>query len=918
MYLNNTHNKYKLMNTLHTFDEYDNYNDYDDYEYGVDKTSKSITYIDTENGQVCLENNEIINPLFVGLNGGSLIELEDKEIYKTYKRLFVICMKNDFTESDELYKLYNKVVNATNFYKLGKYFVLIKTNSLTLLRNNDYKTRACVVEESHLRRLFGDKQKYDPTEIVIPMFELTKSTALINISLYEKQFGIENLGDIFKLSSFYNKNYKKPIIDQLANHLAELRESQFWNVQRNCNINMSDLFMERCFKYKNKLGERSNKDIDDVIENLMNNKAGVNYLDNIYKPAQYADIYTALKNSKNRTYYANLSKDDLKVKQEDISKLLCSIDNENELYYAVNSLLISKEYCHMVLNDGKVLDKIKPLFDKYGPVYKLLIGYAWLCFVLEEGIMKTHALKSHRYIFDINTANKLPTFPFLFEDLTQNPYLTVLVDKKLLSAQNNAVSVNCINDFDGYGVCNLEQFKWRFNLFTSQDPSKDLFDGIDWSSFSISGSVIPACLQKKSPLFDCVASSNQREEDKWLTFFNHYYTESDIDMMCNDPSIFGFCEKVDQVVKQLQKNIQTNGEGADVKVVPVKSMIINVTKHFFEERLYHFNEKYNTKHTPETFMADIESNDVKEYLYLLYLKQKTRSNGEIRKAKKDTNSYIKSFMALPSISEMSVSLLTADNTDQSNKIADSDIYLYVNDVKKKGEKSDVEQDKNKLVMTIRESVRFKISSKKMLRTIELFRTHSNDFFSLVGKFHLPCVRAYYVGDNVYIAPSCITAMMTGINIDYKYFAGVRDPIEIINKYRMRGFGTLLSENEKKHMIYYNNNVKTFGGMFHLPSTTKEDINKMFSPKDINDKLFHPLVFTNELSDDVYNNPPVNYIKTMQELKNYYKKKYGYDCDKYKFDIFKFTTINDTGYINPYVPWVSKAYYEMASETKKKP
>ena len=37
--------------------------------------------------------------------------------------------------------------------------------------------------------------------------------------------------------------------------------------------------------------------------------------------------------------------------------------------------------------------------------------------------------------------------------------------------------------------------------------------------------------------------------------------------------------------------------------------------------------------------------------------------------------------------------------------------------------------------------------------------------------------------------------MTLINIDYKYFAGSKDPIEIINKYRQRGYSLPLNDSE---------------------------------------------------------------------------------------------------------------------------
>ena len=889
--------------------------DYDEYDNGIDNTDLSVRFIETNNGVNFIKDDEIENSFFVGINGGSLINLEDKEIYSKYKRLFVLCMKDLFEESDFLYKIYDPIIKKQDLFLLGKQFVLLQT-TLNLLRNSYYKQRGCIVNKEYLNKMFSHyNYKYENSEIVIPMLELTETTANINISLYDKQYGIENIKDMLALTSFYNKKYKKPIMDQLIYHLSELRDSQFWSQPRNCDINMSDVFNNRSFNYTEIRNEhikmsivaiaqsgKRDKDIEKVISTLIEgSNKNTDYINCNQQNRLHTDIYTALQKSGKRTYYMTLDDDYLKVKKDDITELLCSIDDEQELYYTFNTFLISKDYCHMVLNNSKILDKIQPLFNKYGPVYKFLIGYAWLCFIIEENIMKTKSLKENRYVFDINTANKLPSFPFVFDDIAQNPYLIVLVDKKIINPTDNAMSLYCIDDFDGYGVCNLEQFKWRFNLFTSGNPNKNIFDGIDWKCFAISGSVIPACLQKKSPLFNCVAyNNNQCEEDKWLSYFNHYYGESDIDMMCNDLSIFGFTDKVHQVIEQIKKNI-TNYQEEDIQIEPIKSMIIIITKYFFDERKSHFNDKFNCNFTVEDMVKQLGSSEMKEYLYLMYIENKSKFNTMIRKDGKHNNQYIKRFMDPSGINEMNIQLVSYDITKNTNKsILDSDTCFYINDFRTN--ESKVSDDQNYLVMKIGENIKFKIKSKKMTRSIELFRTTSSDFFGVVARFHLPCVRAYYQGDNVYILPSCISAMMTGVNIDYKYFAGVRDPIDIINKYRMRGYGVLLTEQEKKHMSYYNNNVKTFGGMFN--------INKSFGPRELSDKIYHPLVYTQGLTEDIYVTPSVNYIKTTDDLKKYYIKKYNYQTENFGFDLFKFKTINDNGSIMPYSSWIPKAYMEM--------
>ena len=52
---------------------------------------------------------------------------------------------------------------------------------------------------------------------------------------------------------------------------------------------------------------------------------------------------------------------------------------------------------------------------------------------------------------------------------------------------------------------------------------------------------------------------------------------------------------------------------------------------------------------------------------------------------------------------------------------------------------------------------------------------------------------------------------------------------------------------------------------------------MFGPKELTDDIYHPLVYTIGLSKDVYNidsvQKTVKYIKTMEDLKEYYAKKY---------------------------------------------
>jgi hypothetical protein len=127
---------------------------------------------------------------------------------------------------------------------------------------------------------------------------------------------------------------------------------------------------------------------------------------------------------------------------------------------------------------------------------------------------------------------------------------------------------------------------------------------------------------------------------------------------------------------------------------------------------------------------------------------------------------------------------------------------------------------------------------------------------------------------------------------------------------MRGFGVILTDKEKKHMAYYNNNVKTFGGMFHIDSNNKEIITKSFGARELSDRIYRPLVYTQQLPESSYVTPQKSYIRTVDDLKKYYSKKYNYNSEDFGFDLFKFKTITNSGSVMPYQQWLQRAYLEM--------
>ena len=195
--------------------------------------------------------------------------------------------------------------------------------------------------------------------------------------------------------------------------------------------------------------------------------------------------------------------------------------------------------------------------------------------------------------------------------------------------------------------------------------------------------------------------------------------------------------------------------------------------------------------------------------------------------------------------------------------------------------------------------KFRISSHFLPHNLEFFQIKNLEFFSIVSQFHLPIVRSYYDGNQIYLTPSCNSACMTFINIDYKYFTGKKDPIEIINKYRMRGFGTILNENEINKLVKYSSLVPKWKKLYGLNIKSQKSILNNIGPLKIKDNFFKPSLilyekeqttkYENMICDIDYKLIPKNINDIFSLIKIYYNLQNNIFC--------KLFTINKYGYIN---------------------
>lgn len=911
-----------------------------DYDAGIEDIESGVTFVKSDGEILQIQEGQMENKFFLSQADNYYLQNNTEE--KKPKNVFVVCMKDNYKQMN-YEMLYEKIVDTEAFMEICKETTILKA-PYSMMYNYNLKSMAKYVDGDFLNKIYNTKFNFNNAEIVIIMFELTENMAKLNNSLYNCYTDINDLLPMVELMYHYNKSYKKPVMKQFTKYLENVSCSQYWSNEENGQLlNMTEIFNSRAFDYKLKKLETFKKSLEKMtkneqehVKNIMteknnneNKKCNFDYLHGLNNVAneqkqqvkpqeqqqgeqqeeqqeqsheqqiinklkgpsgttEFSDIYTAIKKNNKRTYYINNNHE---ISKEYLVKVFDFLTEDEELFHMTNMLMLSKDLCYHLFAT-EIYNKIKPVIEKHRAFYRYLFGYTWTALFVNESIMKTKTTKADNYVFDIETVSKLPYFPLSHDNIMQNPYVVLTVDSKDLNVKKNVMSLpHPLNGENYFGVCNLEQFKYRMNLFMSGKSNVFPLQDINWDNFAISGSIIPACLQKKSLLFDLVTNAQQTEDEKWKTFFNHYYDESDIDLICRSTSTLDYLEKVESVIASLDKHL---GEKT-TQIATTKSMATFVTKSFFTERCAYFNERCGTNYTPEQMcglLNPTETNELHEYLYEIYITHKIKNNDKLRKETKNKPSTLLKYLMEPnSTKELNINVANYVMTKQTSMAEDNEMCFYVNDFRDENNK--VEEEKNIVLLKFSENLKFKISNQNLAHPIELFKTNANDFFGIVGRFHFPCVRGFYQNNNVFMLPSCVSAMMTGINIDYKYFAGSRDPVDIINKYRMRGFSTLLSKKELEHFVEYNKVVKTFNGIFN-----EENEEQLVGTKNLNDKIFKLKHYKDGFPLDIYNSEQRQCIVTENDVAKYYEQKCNYKQSQ-NINILNINFIDTKGNVQKY-------------------
>ena len=443
-----------------------------------------------------------------------------------------------------------------------------------------------------------------------------------------------------------------------------------------------------------------------------------------------------------------------------------------------------------------------------------------------------------------------------------------------------------------YGVCDSIEFKKRLNIFVNGVNEENILKYIDWNNCAIVGSAIAACGMKYNPLIDLCKLGNNANvitDNDYKNYYFHYYMDSDVDLLIKNREMVGedgFLGVVDTLINKLNTN------GYNTKITSIKTGCIIISEELISIELENIQKIFNnTNISISSVKKMINDIKLKEYLYnKYYVDYKNEQQNIIEELNKKNSIIYTQYLDKIPISNLRIIILNYDIEETKIKKLNYEKYIFLKDINKNT------TEKNKLVCKLTESIRFKVCIPDV-RELEIFKSKRDNFMSTISLFHLNCVKGYWNGKTVKCLPSYITSMMLQLSLNYNYFSSIRNPVDIINKYKSRGFGIILNNQEKSYLRYHN--MKSDNKWSHIYNNAKD----MFGPKSSNDKVFKYSKIVHNFPDDCYQNVNHDTINKLNACLNLIKR------DENSNNFLKLKAINDDGSICPIDRNIYKTAYK---------
>jgi len=868
-------------------------------------------------------NDNIYNPLIPKSvitidDDGENVNIMKSNVMKYCRELYVLVPLNQVNYMDILFTEFSKE-------KIND-FILYKCSNRLLKSDSHYNNLLYVNQE-----LFQtcNKFNYELNDMIfiVPIFNSTFNNIKNYIDSFDDKENLKEIYNMIILMKEFNSSNNTKNNNIIKNMILSLKESDYWTNFLNCKLNLTNEFNKRCFNIKLFRNINNQDEIKQFLQMLEKEKLDENYLEEIYKNKKYIDPSTIINKNGFKLYYMEKNTE---FTNDMIHNMFECLNAENK-FLMFCYLLVSKRYAHLVINNQKVLDTMKPFVLKYIELFEYLFGYAWMKLYFEESIKKSYTKTNDNFVFTAETASLLPVFPLDINNPQKNPYCPLMIANDVLQPTMNVGSMQIDWSKHNSRICNTFEFLDRFNIFCTRKTNNNLFEGIDFKEhkMGITGSAMTACMQYEHPLLKLFTTpQNTNEEKIYDRYFTEYYAESDIDVMIKTEDMFEFLDISKKVYKKVSDNIVKFNDGATLEHVKYTNL---KTTYFFIDKEFIMNNIELFKLPYDIIITQLNSDTIKKILLPIikqehdkfYMKElEDFSEEEIENLKVLYPEYFKFDEECITIRLFDRKYKnTVENVNTNINISEEDLQHSLdtmeNDDHQVNEFKFIEED-----CFVKFNIKCRISSVHIDRDLEVFPIKGDDFMGVVNQFHVPCVRAYYDGTTIHMSPSFITAHLTYMNLNYKYVAGTKDPIEIINKYRMRGFGTWLNKEEVKLFIKYINKMEFWNNLYNISIDNVNTFKNAIGFLPISHKLFRPRLYNSSYYDcknvrfillegDIYNeykmkfNIPYDYYQKKYNSKinntisipnDYYQKKYNSKINN---------TIRNINFINPNSGYVNK-------------
>ena len=742
--------------------------------------------------------NKYLNPLFgnkINIDSDSDITATLDNLKKYFKLVYVICpviVKPDNSWFDKYIdeKTINDIYNTCAVYKTKIEFI-----------NNKLFFEWCKTVDTKILEKFN-QDNIDicmENHLVLPLLAFEHNKVISLIENYKYTTWLEEFKINYNLDRCLTTNNLKRFLDS---------SFPYFYYQENCKANQNHLIKTTYFpNYKVKA-------FANEYGNVLSKKSDAKF-------SRYSKELVEFPNGTNE------------ISKDDINNIFMELQLENDkevLYKLFINLMISPEYCHLIINNIEIWNIMKDYISSARPMIKYCLFYAFYSLYMQE-------LKANKYITEDNKCilklSQISNIPEYYENVynmdSSYDYVIKCKDSKSYNEDFNIYGVSNVNlnknmsfKCHDYNIKNnstlftLDEFKRNLNIFITGDDI-DVLKYMDLETYSFTGSVISACCHNN------VLLKTYQDDDyvkQFNTYINNYYQTSDIDVMISVKNPIDFDNRAREFTDMLLKGIAAQQDKLQMDefkptetqiiksnyVIFNGSFVINKLIPFWKEKqvfitLDYVLANYNTKEFFKNFLSPFVKDSKDKYYENMF---------------ESKNKYLDAKRTHPQ--------LFINEDFEHTKINFTDIKTFQKE-------ANLAKEPYFEWLT---NTRYQISHPRLKKTFDLFSLKNKTKISTVYNFHYGCVRGYYDGNDVNLLPSAVLSYFTYKTPDLRIFYGSNEPLKIINKYHERGYGVILNKCDYLKVIgYFKDNhrrkdIKVITGSTRRPN--KYDMKCLYDKK----------------------------------------------------------------------------------------